>query len=92
MVNKIGPNERLFPISRIWVYRILQEAGEKAGIEKDRRHPHVFRHGFAVNAVLSGVPPLVLRGWLGHVSIDSTLVYTEVLAQDTKDYLEKMNF
>jgi site-specific recombinase XerD len=92
MNHNIQRDERLFPISRVWAYQILQEAGEKAGIEKDRRHPHVFRHGFAVNAVLSGVPPLVLRRWLGHAGIDTTLIYTEVLAQDTKGYLEKMSF
>jgi len=92
MNGNIGANKQLFPISRIRVYQILQGAGEKAGIEKGRRHPHVFRHGFAVNAVLSGVPPLVLRRWLGHASIDTTLIYTEVLAQDTKGYLEKMSF
>ena len=90
--RNIQATERLFPISRIRVYQILQRAGEKAGIEKDRRHPHVFRHGFAVNAVLSGVPPLVLRRWLGHASIDTTLIYTEVLAQDTKGYLDNMRF
>jgi len=92
MENNIGPDQRLFSMSRVRAYQILQEAGEKAGIERDRRHPHVFRHGFAVNAVLSGVPPLVLRRWLGHASIDTTLIYTEVLAQDTREYLEKMNF
>jgi len=92
MNQRIKPNERLFPMSRIRVYQIIQEAGKKAGIEKDRCHPHVFRHGFAVNAVLAGVPPLVLRRWLGHASTDTTLVYAEVLAQDTKAYLEKMEF
>jgi site-specific recombinase XerD len=92
MEHNIQRNKLLFPISRVWAYQILQEAGKKAGIEKDRRHPHVFRHGFAVNAVLSGVPPLVLRRWLGHAGIDTTLIYTEVLAQDTKGYLEKMSF
>jgi integrase len=92
MEERIKPHEKLFPLTRIRVYQIIQEAGEKAGIDKDRRHPHVFRHGFAVNAVLSGVPPLVLRRWLGHASIDTTLGYTEVLAQDTKAYLEKMEF
>ncbi len=92
MNHHIQRGDRLFPITRVWAYQILQEAGEKAGIEKDRRHPHVFRHGFAVNAVLSGVPPLVLRRWLGHAGIDTTLIYTEVLAQDTKGYLEKMTF
>ena len=92
MAEKILPNGRLFPITRVRVYQILQRAGEKAGIEKGRRHPHVFRHGFAVNAVLGGVPPMVLRRWLGHASIDTTLIYTEVLARDTREYLKNMKF
>jgi len=50
MNNGIQPKQRLFSISRIRVYQILQDAGKKAGIEKGRRHPHVLRHGFAVNA------------------------------------------
>jgi len=92
MNNGIKPGQRLFPVSRVRVYQVLQKAGEKAGIEKNRCHPHVFRHGFAVNAVLSGMPPMVLRRWMGHVSIDTTLIYAEVLAQDTKGYLDKMRF
>jgi len=78
--------------ARIRAYQIISNAAEKAGTEKGRRHPHVFRHGFAVNAVLSGVPPMVLRRWMGHASMDTTLIYTEVLAQDTKEYLRRMNF
>ncbi|MDL1978890.1 MAG: hypothetical protein LWX52_12475 [Deltaproteobacteria bacterium] len=42
---------------QIRAYQIVQSTAEKAGIEKARRHPH----GFAVNAVTSGVPPMVLR-------------------------------
>jgi len=92
MKTGIKKNDRVFPITRIRAYQIISKAAEKTGIEKDRRHPHVFRHGFAVNAVLSGVPPMVLRRWMGHASIDTTLIYTEVLAQDTKGYLNKMKF
>ncbi len=92
MNNGIQLKQRLFPISRIRVYQILQDAGKKAGIEKGRRHSHVLRHGFAVNAVLSGVPPMILRKWMGHATIDTTLIYTEVLAQDSKEYLKRMRF
>jgi len=92
MKTRIKENDRIFPITRIRAYQIISNAAEKAGIEKGRRHPHVFRHGFAVNAVLSGVPPMVLRRWMGHASMDTTLIYTEVLAQDTKEYLRRMNF
>ena len=92
MKTGIKKDDRIFPITRIRAYQIISKAAEKTGIEKDRRHPHVFRHGFAVNAVLSGLPPMVLRRWMGHASIDTTLIYTEVLAQDTKEYLNKMKF
>lgn len=92
MKTGIKENDRIFPVTRIRAYQIISKAAEKTGIEKDRRHPHVFRHGFAVNAVLSGMPPMVLRRWMGHASIDTTLIYTEVLAQDTKGYLDKMRF
>ena len=92
MEKGLNNHDRMFPISRVRAYQVLSQAADKAGIDKDRRHPHVFRHGFAVNAVLSGVPPLVLRRWLGHSRIETTLVYTEVLAQDTKEYLKKMKF
>ena len=92
MENGLKNHDRLFPISRVRAYEIIRMAGEKAGIDRDRCHPHVFRHGFAVNAVLSGVPPLVLRRWMGHARIDTTLVYTEVLAQDTREYIERMRF
>jgi len=33
-----------------------------------------------------------LRQWMGHASIESTLIYTEALAQDTKQYLRNMDF
>lgn len=92
MKEGLTSNDRLFPISRIRAYQIIQDAGKKAGIEKGRRHPHVFRHGFAVNAVLSAVPPMVLRTWMGHADIQATLVYTQALAQDTRSYLDRMNF
>ena len=92
MQNGLKNHDRLFPISRVRAYHIVRRGGEKAGIDKDRRHPHVFRHGFAVNAVLSGVPPLVLRRWMGHARIETTLIYTEILAQDTREYLERMRF
>ena len=85
-------DQKIFPLSRIRVFQILQDLGSRAGIPKDLCHPHAFRHGFAVNAVLSGVPPLVLRRWLGHSKIDTTLIYTEVLAKDTREYIKNMRF
>ncbi len=52
-----------------------------AGLDKERGHPHVFRHRFAVHAVLAGVPMLVVKEWFGHTNIKSTLVYLKVLGE-----------
>jgi site-specific recombinase XerD len=40
--------------------------------------PHTIRHTTAVHLLRSGVDINTIRGWLGHVSLDTTHVYAEV--------------
>lgn len=40
--------------------------------------PHVFRHTAAVHLLEAGVEVNVIRGWLGHVSLDTTHRYAEI--------------
>lgn len=40
--------------------------------------PHVFRHTTAVHLLEAGVDMNVIRGWLGHVSLDTTQRYAEI--------------
>ena len=40
--------------------------------------PHVIRHTTATHLLRAGVDINTIRGWLGHVSIDTTNVYAEV--------------
>jgi len=54
--------------------------------------PHTFRHSFAVNAVLHGVPLPVIKQWLGHRNIQSTEIYTQVLAVETGHLMQWMAF
>ncbi|MDO9527694.1 MAG: tyrosine-type recombinase/integrase, partial [Syntrophales bacterium] len=88
--KRIRKKDKIFAFSGVRAYLIIRETAERAGIEKGRRHPSAFRHGFAVNATLAGMPPFVLNNWLGHTNIVSTLIYTAVLPQDARGYLEKM--
>lgn len=46
----------------------------------------------AINAVLSGVPILVIKNWLGHSKIQNTLIYMQVLGNDTRHFYEGLNF
>jgi len=82
----------LFKINRTRVYQIVQKACKDADLYDDRSHPHTFRHSFAVQCVLSGMPVLVLNELLGHVNVENTLVYTKVLASDSRGFYEKVEF
>jgi integrase len=40
---------------------------------------HALRHTFATRCIESGIPPVVLKSWLGHKDIHTTLdTYTDV--------------
>jgi integrase len=88
----IGTGTRLFPLTRQRVHQIVRRAARKAGVPEDRAHPHTLRHSFAVACVLARVPVLVLAEWLGHRSLESTLVYTKVLCADSRHYLADVDF
>jgi site-specific recombinase XerD len=40
--------------------------------------PHVLRHSCAVHLLEAGVDVNVIRGWLGHVSLETTNRYAEI--------------
>jgi integrase len=54
--------------------------------------PHTFRHSFAVNAILHGVPLTVVQAWLGHKNLSSTAIYTQVLAAETGHLMQWVEF
>jgi site-specific recombinase XerD len=43
-----------------------------------RISPHTFRHTSAVHLLEAGVEVNVIRGWLGHVSLETTNRYAEI--------------
>jgi len=85
-------DDRIFSFTRQHAHRIVRDACIKVGIEKERSHPHVLRHSFSVNAVLQRVPLPILQRWLGHSDIKNTMVYLQILSQDTRDFYEALEF
>ncbi|MFZ5508156.1 MAG: tyrosine-type recombinase/integrase [Pseudomonadota bacterium] len=49
--------------------------------------PHVFRHTTAVHLLEAGVEVNVIRGWLGHVSLETTNRYAEITVRMKEDAL-----
>jgi len=69
-------------LTRFGIYKIVRRHTKSLRVSSvgPRRHisPHLFRHTAAVHLLESGVDVNVIRGWLGHVSLDTTNRYAEI--------------
>ena len=77
----------LFPISRQVVDIYFKKMQEKLGF---RIHAHKFRHTFAVKAIMDNVPLNVLQQWLGHSSVFTTSIYTQITGMDTSEFMGRV--
>lgn len=63
---------------------IVEEASKKAGFPL-HVHPHMFRHSFATELMNNGADIRVIQELLGHSSVSTTSIYTDVSFQDLKE-------
>lgn len=98
VTHKIKPQHRLFPVVtrtvQTWVSKAVESYNESAG---HRRFDfpvscHTFRHSFAMNACLHGVPQRVLKEWLGHQSMASTEIYLRLMQVDSYLVAEQVSW
>lgn len=78
---------RLTPRS---VERILNKYAERAGIAK-KCTPHVLRHSFATDLLYNGADLRTVQMMLGHASIATTQIYTNVTNKYLRDQYEKFH-
>ena len=69
-------------LSHLGIYRIIKEAGERAGVEGKRVSPHTFRHYYSVQALNAGIDVYSLSRLLGHSEINTTQRYLNSLTVD----------
>lgn len=63
---------------------MLKDLGEKAGIAKEKMHPHAFRHFFAKMYLKKTKDVVGLADLLGHGSIDITRIYLQKSKEEQK--------
>jgi integrase/recombinase XerD len=84
LLGPAAPDQPVFssvrgrPLTRFGVYKIVRRHTQHLGARHGAIGPHVFRHTTAMHLLESGVEVNVIRGWLGHVSLDTTNRYAEV--------------
>ena len=57
---------------------------KKYDIREDVMHAHAFRHFFAIQSLNNGVDMSLLKDLLGHGSIDTTQIYTQLSSAEQK--------
>lgn len=91
-MTKPRQDERLFPMTRQTVNRHIHAAVDACGQLPFSVSAHTFRHAFAIHLVLHGTPLKYISKLLGHRSIESTEIYTNVLTFDGVHFLEGVDF
>jgi len=82
-VNKSG---RRF--SRVGLWKVIKRYVKMSGIQK-KITPHIFRHSFATHLLQHGADLRVIQEMLGHSSISTTEIYTQVGRERLKELHKK---
>jgi site-specific recombinase XerD len=71
-----GPQQNVdVPIDARSIFNAVQQAAQRAGLEKKRVHPHTLRHCFATHLLESGSDLRTIQLLLGHASLETTSRY-----------------
>lgn len=81
---------RLFPLGSRAAQYMIQRRARKAGFSGKRITPHVLRHSFATDLLSKGVNLRLIQEFLGHRSITSTEIYTNVTNSQLRELHEKL--
>ena len=67
-----------------WVKTAVKRAEELGAISPGKRiSTHTLRHSYARHLLMNGIPINYLSRWLGHSSIQTTLIYLELVPDPT---------
>jgi len=58
---------------------------------EDRYTPHSMRHATATHMLNAGVPLVVLKNFLGHESLQSTMIYAQISQSTVDKYVKEWN-
>ena len=79
------------PMAITSVTGAIKEAVRRAGITKRSVHIHTLRHSYATHLLEEGVNIRVIQRYLGHSSLETTMVYLHLTSRGHDDAVEITN-
>ena len=84
--------DKLFDVNYTWINTIWQYARKNLGYEKKKFYTlHLCRHTCASRLVQRGVPLLLVKDWLGHEDIQTTMIYAHLQPKALHSVVEVLN-
>lgn len=81
-------NDHGRPLLRQNAFKVVQAAAKRAGIEK-MPSPHTLRHSYAVHLLKGGADLRAVQELLGHASLETTQIYTELDLDSVRERYRK---
>lgn len=83
LTERVFLNRTGQPVTRSGVHALVKRSAERAcastpSLANKKVGPHVIRHTTASHLLRAGVDLNTIRGWLGHVSLNTTNIYAEI--------------
>ena len=89
MQDNLLPEDRLFPLSKSYLYRIMDKRSAEAGIPRIRIHD--LRHSHVSLLIDMGYSAVAIAERMGHESIDITYRYAHLFPTVQADMATKLN-
>lgn len=87
--NDLLDEQKLFPITARCAQKMVIERAKAAGITK-RVTPHVFRHSLATDLLKRGVDIAFVSKFLGHRSLNNTMIYAHIVSPQLLEIHKKL--
>ena len=81
---------KLWPWQRIQAYNHVKAVMKQADIKGPQATAKGLRHGFGVRASEKTRNPRLVMKWLGHRSLDTTIIYMDVIGEEEREVAAKM--
>ncbi|MEK7253287.1 MAG: site-specific integrase, partial [Bacteroidota bacterium] len=88
--NSKTRDEYLWGWSRKYGYETIREVMALAGLQGIHATPKGLRHGYVIACLDKGIPLNMVSKWVGHASIETTVIYANALGQEERNLAARL--